>query len=236
MSTSVDRALSILALVASAEKPMASSRIAKDLEIPKSTAHGIIRSLVGAGFLHMNASGEYLIGIRTFEVGSAFVRQSNVTDIVAKELVDLTRQLEVTSHFAVLDGADAVYLCKEDSPRARIQLASSLGARLPSHVTAVGKACLAWLPSETVAAHVADGVDLKLLTEELELVVGRGYSTDDGETATGIRCVAAPVFDIGGACGAIGVSYLRGSQVDPSEAVVAAAARASFVLAGGSGR
>ncbi|MFI9605025.1 IclR family transcriptional regulator C-terminal domain-containing protein [Streptomyces sp. NPDC052043] len=88
------------------------------------------------------------IGLKAFEVGSAHLRRVGVTGIVAPELSRLTRALGVTSHYAILDHTDAVYLCKQDPPGLGIRLASSVGARLPSHLTAVGKACLAWLAEE----------------------------------------------------------------------------------------
>ncbi|HEX5511980.1 MAG TPA: IclR family transcriptional regulator C-terminal domain-containing protein, partial [Actinomycetales bacterium] len=155
----------------------------------------------------------------------------------------LTRALNITSHFAILDGADAVYLCKEDPPGLGVQLASSVGARLPSHLTAVGKACLAWLARDEVADHVVlskagqrhGETSLKELGAELDQVRERGYAFDDGEAALGIQCVAAPVFDTTGCRGAIGVSYLR-DLPEPldriSSMVVEAAARATTMLGG----
>lgn len=240
MSNSVTRALEILELLAENEKPLALARISERLAIPKSTAHGIIKSLVERRFVVPEGDG-YRVGIRAFEVGSSFVRSSNIASFIAPQLVSVTRQLEVTSHYAVLDGCDAVYLCKEDPPRAGVQLASSLGARLPSHLTAVGKACLAWLPADEVAEHVtprgggASQAELVDLLSELEVVRDNGFSTDDGSTAAGIRCVAAPVFDTSGPCGAIGVSFLRGAGLDNDAVVgtvVAAAARTSELLGG----
>jgi DNA-binding IclR family transcriptional regulator len=241
MSTSVTRAVDILELLAESEKPMSLARISAALEIPKSTAHGIVRALIDRRFLLSHEDGSYSIGIKTFEVGSSFVRRSGLTAVIAPQLVSVTRELEVTSHYAVLDGTDAVYLCKEDPPMVGVQLASSLGARLPAHVTAVGKACLAWLPPTDVPGHVALATDgsteeqMAALTKELEAVHAKGYSTDDGATAAGIRCVAAPVFDVNGPCGAIGVSFLRDTGVANATvvSVVVAAARRTSELLGG---
>jgi DNA-binding IclR family transcriptional regulator len=70
---------------------------------------------------------------------------------------------------------------------------------------------------------------------ELEGVRRLGYAVDDGQTAVGIRCVAAPLFNECGCCGAIGVSYLLGgvpAVTAVAEAVVEAAARASARLGG----
>lgn len=222
MSNSVVRALAILDLLARSDKPLPLTQIGQLLDIPKSTAHNILQDLARESFLTVHDPASYSIGLKAFEVGSAYLQQIGPSGVITGELVRLTRILSVTSHYAVLDRADAVYLYKEDPPGLGVQLASSVGARLPAALTAVGKACLAWLePDET--------------TRELQIVRDQGYASDEGATASGIQCIAAPVFDLSGAAGAIGVSYLLGSSTsvaDIATEVMAAAARASALLGG----
>jgi DNA-binding IclR family transcriptional regulator len=244
---SVVRALRILQLVAESEKPLTLTEIGQELEIPKSTTHGILRDLVTESFLAPAEPGGFVVGLKAFEVGAAHLRLTSAVGAVAPELARLTRSLNITSHYAVLDGAEAVYLCKEDPPGLGVQLASSVGARLPSHLTAVGKASLAWLPPDELPEHVVisrrgqrqGAITFESLTDELATVRELGYAADDGEAALGIRCVAAPVFDTSGCRGAIGVSYLR-DLPDPEDRITAlvleAAARATAVLGGRVGR
>jgi len=103
---------------------------------------------------------------------------------------------------------------------------------------------LTWLPETELVDHVelkvrgVDGerVTLKHLRTELSVIRQQGFATDDAQASIGIQCVAAPVFDLSGLTGAIGVSFLRGS-VDSIEStaslVRAATARTSQVLGGG---
>jgi DNA-binding IclR family transcriptional regulator len=236
VSNSVTRALRILDLLAKAEKPLSLTQIAESLDIPKSTAHSILRDLAREAFIDVHNPVLYSIGLKSFEVGSAYLRLTGAVGVVAPELVRLTQSLNLTSHYAVLDKTDAVYLCKEDPPGLGVKLASSIGARLPSHLTAVGKSCLAWLENDTLAEHVSlsDAEELGLLDKELVEIRERGYATDDGGAAAGIQCVAAPVFGLSGSCGAIGVSYLGGAASTDGVAVevVRAAAQASALLGG----
>jgi DNA-binding IclR family transcriptional regulator len=136
----------------------------------------------------------------------------------------------VTAHYAVLDGDVVVYLAKHDPPTAVFGLASALGARLPAVHTAVGKAQLAYLwPPQRVAGH-GEG-----LVAEIDRVRAAGFAVDEGATAAGIRCVAAPVFDSLRCLGAIGISQVS-SSAPPLDAVAAAvraaAGRASARLGG----
>lgn len=243
MSSSVVRALRILDLLAHVEKPMPLTRIAETLGIPKSTAYGILRDLARESFVEIREPASYAIGLKAFEVGAAHLRITGAVGMVAPELLRLTSAIHVTSHYAILDRTDAVYLCKEDPPGLGVQLASSIGARLPSHLTAVGKACLAWLDADRVREHVdlearvarSGPRALEDVLGGLEQVRSRGYATDDGVAAAGIQCVAAPVFDMSRCRGAIGVSYLLGDDRVLEEIVAAVrgtAARVTTLLGG----
>ncbi|MEV7648861.1 IclR family transcriptional regulator [Arthrobacter sp. NPDC089319] len=241
MSNSVLRALEILELLSKADRPMALTPIAEQLGIPKSTAHTILRALVSREFLVVSEHASYSIGLKAFEIGAAHLRSVSALDIVTPQLVELTHALGVTSHYAILDATDAVYLVKEDPPGLGIKLASSVGARLPAHVTAVGKASLAWLPEDEIAGHlpadVGTGPGSQLLdgfAEQLAKVRQQGFSVDDGDTAAGVRCIAAPVFNPAGPPGAIGVSYLLGSplELDAAAAQVVQAAERSTAQLG----
>ena len=128
-------------------------------------------------------------------------------------------------------------------PGLGLKLASSLGARLPAAVTAVGKAQLAYqgLRSRCSVDGVARTGDRRLgaarsdrAGPRAESVRQQGYAVDEGQTAVGIRCVAAPLFNDGGCCGAIGVSYLmvRGLRLCRGQSGDGAAGRASARLGG----
>ncbi len=224
---SVSRALAILDLIAAAEQPLTLSSISRGLGVPKSSALSLLRALVAAEYAEVSEHGEYTLGVHSFEVGSAYVRMTTPVRAAERQLQALTDALGVTSHFAVLDGDEVVYLAKYDPPGLGFRLASALGARLPARLTAVGKAQLAFAPGfDTAGAG-------EPLARELARVRVDGYAIDEGHTATGIRCVASPVFDATRCCGAIGVSYpIEGGAEwrDVANALVAAAARASAQL------
>jgi DNA-binding IclR family transcriptional regulator len=226
------RALSILELLSQSDGPLTLGEVSVELKIPKSSALTLLRALVAAEFC-TDEKGFYALGIHSFEVGAAYVRSMTPVRSVTPELQWLTESLGVTSHFAVLEGDEVIYLAKHDPPVLGLKLASSLGARLPAAVTAVGKAQLAYRAPVPPGAAAPTGLEL-----ELQRVCRLGYAIDDGQTAAGIRCVAAPLFNDRGCCGAIGVSYLlTGAPAEPTVtgAVVEAASRASARL-GGRGR
>ncbi len=229
LNRSVVRALLMLEVLSRSAEPMTLAALTRALQIPKSSAHGILSALLAEQYAEGCPGSRYRIGVRAFEVGTAFARQIDQSGAAEPELARLTSDLGVTSHFAVLHGDEVVYIAKKDPPRHVVQLASALGARLPASRTAVGKAQL---------AHVTDGfapVDDPRLRLELEDIRLRGFAVDEGQTASGVRCIAAPVFGLSGCLGAIGVSAWLDPEADVdglAEQVLEAAGRVSTSLGG----
>ncbi len=238
VSNSVARALRLLELIAGNDgEPMRLSDLAAALPAPKSSIHSILRSLVAGRFVEQTPAGTYRLGVRTFEVGSAYARHMSAARAIHPELVDLSRELKVTAHFAILDGPDVLYVENEQPPGRGVRVASAVCARLPAHLTAVGKAALAYADASAMAlldlsipGASGRAVTRSSLNDELRTVRQNGYAVDHAETSVGIRCVAAPVFDTRQCCGAVGVSYISSSDlttVTVAERVHAAADRAS---------
>jgi DNA-binding IclR family transcriptional regulator len=80
-----------------------------------------------------------------------------------------------------------------------------LGARLPLHAAAPGKAILAWLPTQERDEIISAISFIKFNEQtictpqeflaELKTVLQDGYAVDRGEQLSGIHCVAAPVLN-----------------------------------------
>ena len=205
---SVGRALEIIRLLATSESPLGLKDIADALGLPRSSTLTLLRALREQDFIAAD-DGRYSIGLGCFEAGSAYARSMTPAKAAEDELRKLTATYNITSHFAILEGTDVVYVAKQDPPNLGVRLASSIGARLPAIGTAVGKAQLAYVTvPATLEPLTAE------LTAELDLTRARGYALDEGETAFGIRCIAAPVFSDRGCIGAVGVSYLQQSDLD----------------------
>ena len=203
-SRSVVRSLEILELLAATERPLGLAQIAKEFGIPKTSCLSLLRALASRNFVRQDENGAYTLAVRSFEVGAAYLRWMTPVGAVTPELRALTAQLDMTSHFAVLTGDEVIYLAKQDPPGTGVRLASSLGARLSAWSTAVGKVQLAY------ADHLPEPV--RPSAAEFGTIRQRGYAVDEGVTAGGIQCVAAPVFGLGGCCVAMSRSAMTGAS------------------------
>jgi IclR family acetate operon transcriptional repressor len=119
-------------------------------------------------------------------------------------------------NLAILDGLQILYLDVIESSHT-FRFASQIGARRPLHCTALGKAMLAHMP-ENELKELLPALRFERLTQrtftqpakfrkELSRTRLQGYALDDEEAVLGARCIAAPVFDVGGrVLGGISVS------------------------------
>jgi DNA-binding IclR family transcriptional regulator len=215
--TSVERALSILELLASRNHGLSTSEISRAAKVPKSSTSYLLRTLVGRGYVHRDVeTGQHTLGIRVLSLGGQAMQGMALRELAMPHLRHIVETTRLGSHLAILDHGDAVYIERIESP-GFIKMDIWNGRRVAPQATAVGKALICQLSREEVqeiaGLHPLRQVSprtivtLPHLFEELAAIRRRGYAIDDEEHAVGVRCVAAPVFAASGeVVAAIGVS------------------------------
>lgn len=185
------------------------SEVVSDLDLPSSSAHQLLRTMLSHGFLEFDqAAKQYQLGLRAWEVGRAYTADMNLVLLAQPLLERLTAQTGETGQLARLDGLEVVYLAISESPHP-MKLVSAIGKRLFAHGTALGKTLLAALPDQELKRRL-EGVVLPRFTRhtivhhdellaELERTRARGYGIDDEEYVVGCRCLAMLVRDADGA-------------------------------------
>jgi IclR family transcriptional regulator, KDG regulon repressor len=216
-ATAVERALNILENVAHRREGLTNSEISRKLAIPKSSASYILRTLERRGYLRRDAeSGRYRLGLKILSLGGDAQSNLDLADVALPFMTVLVERVHLTSHLAVLDQGEAVYIEKVEAP-GFFKVNTWVGRRMFVHSTSVGKVLLAWLPKQEVEAIVRQqGMkkrtpktisSVSRLLADLEIVRERGYSVDDEENSLGARCLGAPILDAAGnVAAALGVS------------------------------
>lgn len=164
--------------------------------LPRSTAHRILEQLVQLGWVQQHIVG-YGLGSRANCLPSRANEESRLREIAAPHLHALAVRTQLTVHLAVLDGPFARYLDKIGGEASRIP--SRVGGSLPAHLTAVGKAMLAYVDPESLDAAL-DGlpsrVDSPALHRDLASVRMRGgLSAVRNSPLAAVACIGAPIFD-----------------------------------------
>jgi DNA-binding IclR family transcriptional regulator len=214
---SVERALTILELLAEKRQGLTTSDISRRARLPKSSTSYLLRTLVQRGYVRRDAAtGLHTLGIRLLSLGGQAMQGMELREVAMPYLRQVVERTRLGAHLAILDHGDAVYIEKIESP-GFIKMAVWVGRRMTPQVTAVGKALICHLDPHDIREIVADHrvrpatpktiVSLPKLLEELAATRQRGYAIDDEESAAGVRCVAAPVMAASGeVVAAIGVS------------------------------
>jgi DNA-binding IclR family transcriptional regulator len=232
-STSVKSALRTLEILEALSDSVSSKSVAtlsRELSIPKSSLHGLLRTMAGYGWLETDATGTlYRLGLRALRTGSAYVESDDIVAISQRALDSLSEEIGETVHLGRLDGPNVIYLAKRESAHA-LRLYSAVGRRLPAHATALGKSLLAQLTDEEVDQRLTWPLaaltertitDADELHRELAAIRERGYAHDDGENAEGIRCTAVALRPTRGSYNAISCSVPEGRMSAEREAEIA---------------
>jgi IclR family acetate operon transcriptional repressor len=203
----LSRGLALLEALAATEGGATLTEVAARLALPAPTAHRLLATLEQARYVQQGAGGEWLVGVRAFRVGAAFLDHRNLVVEAYPHLKRLMEHSGETTNLAVIDAGEAVFV-EQVQCRELMRMSTKLGARAPLHASGVGKAMLAALSDDAASAALARHglarhtprtlTSRERLAQELEATRRRGYAIDDEEHAAGLRCVAAPIWDENG--------------------------------------
>ncbi|HHV38070.1 MAG TPA: IclR family transcriptional regulator [Tepidimicrobium sp.] len=214
---SVDRALSILEVLADYNEGLGVTEISEKVRLHKSTVHRLLATLIYKGYVTQDfKTNKYMITLKLFELGNKKVEEMDILSISKPYIRGLMEKVNEVVHLVVREGNEIVYIDKVEAKNT-IRMASTIGMRSPLYCTSVGKVILAQLPEDEVEEIWSSSkierltkntiTNLSVMKKELKKVRKQGYAIDNEENEIGVRCVGAPVFNIFGKVeGAISVS------------------------------
>jgi len=216
---SVERALELLEALADPGEAMGVTELGRATGLPFATIHRLLGTLVARGYVRQDpASHKYTLGFRLINLGDSATRHFGTW--VRPYLTELMEVSGETANLAVLEGDHIAYAAQVPSRHHRVRMFTEVGRRVPPHSSAVGKVVLAFRPRAEVEALLARTglsrrtprtiTDLDRFLAELEAVTRQGYAIDSGEEEIGVRCLAVPVFGVGGSVAAMSVSAPEG--------------------------
>lgn len=220
----VVRAFDILELFLESDAALSTPEITKRLDLPRTTVHELVHTLVERGYLSAAAErpGHWQLGLRAYQLGTRYRENLDLTTEARAVAAQVAGRCAETVHVGILDGADVIYVAKVDSTHA-VRMVSAVGRRLPAHCTALGKALLAALPDSELKARLPDDGALHAMTPQSRTRISDLYQDLDQARRTGIArevcesnsdvaCVASAVRDSTGevvAAMSISVPLLR---------------------------
>lgn len=210
-SQTLDRGLTVLALLAERTEGLTAAELAAELSTARAVVYRLLRTLE-AHRLVGRVDTRYVLGIGVAELASRLRPRLQTTALPI--LRRLSQETDATALLSVIDGDQALVLLAEEPQRGNLHLAVREGARHPLTVGADGLAILSGRPPQP--------------DEQPEVARARvqGYALSIGALTPGALGVAAPIRTSDWATASIGIVMLGGQLDDPGlPAVVMAAAQ-----------
>lgn len=212
----VERALGVLRCVETNEEGAGITELAQRTHLTVSTTHRLVRTLTDAGLLHQDPRTErYQLGPALVVLGRKAEQRLGYRQALPL-LEELARVTGESINLGIRAG-DEVRVVLDVVSRQPLRFSQTAGSRVPMHVSAMGKCLLANTGDiddqidrlgDLVQATHRTITDRDQLRQELESVRERGWALNDEERNPGVRAIAAPVLQPGGA--AIGAIAIQG--------------------------
>jgi IclR family transcriptional regulator, acetate operon repressor len=185
---SAARALDVLELLAGARRPVPTMVVARECDLPKSSAHRLLNMLRDRGWVtYQSQSRGWMLGPAAHIVTEG--PRERLCWIAGPVLDELARTAVVTAQLAVREGTDVVFLDRRSPAGQAPRLRSVPGVAVPALRTAAGRALLMHLsPAQLCAMFSAPA-----LVPELAAARAHGVAELVGGLTAGVRCLAAPV-------------------------------------------
>ena len=160
---SIDRAIRVLFALQGARR-MTLSELAGRLELPPSTVHGIVRTLVAQGMVvQEHGFGRYQLGPAVLRLGNVYLDTLELRSKAIPWAEDLARRTGCSVRTGVLLLDDVVIIHHEPRPDGSRQM-PEVGIVIPAHASALGKAILAF--DDDAASRMLAASTLRSMTGE----------------------------------------------------------------------
>lgn len=217
-SQTLSRGIRLLEELADAREPLTIDELAVRVQLHRSVAYRLLRTLEHHGLVARDAAGRVRLGARLAALAAGVAPDLQAEAL--PELTEVANDLGMTAFLVVLDHDECVTLTSVEPRHAITAVAQRPGTRHPVTRGAPGRAVLAQLPpaqwppvAPALAAEVAE-------------TAARGWATSHDEVVPTLRSVAVPLAVRGRAPAAVAVVYVsseRGDDAVAARLTVAAA-------------
>lgn len=180
--------------------------------VSRSAAHRILQALAADGFAVQDRQGRYSVGPRLVQLAALVLSESSFLGTTDEVMVRLVGEVGETAYLAMFVPSEnyATFVHRVECTKP-LRYVQPIGARIPLHAGAVGKAILAHLDTFDIDAqelprYTDNTLSPLQLREDLRRIRDRGYATSIEERVEGAAGVAAPVWSRGGVAGALTIN------------------------------
>lgn len=201
---SVQRAFTILEVVANHPPGLGVTEIARRVNLPKSTVARFLSTLERVKAIERLTGGAgYTIGARLMALVSQVPFSRHLVTVAHPFLQELTQASGETSHLCLPDGNQTLYIDQVNSFH-QIQIQDWIGSRFPLHVVSNGKIFLAYWSEAQLEQYLTRPLekfaqntitDPTALRQHLKEIQAQGYAWTYQEFDNEVAGLAAPIWN-----------------------------------------
>lgn len=210
----------------SRHKPrMTLSEVAQQTDLTRAAARRFLLTLVREGYADTDGKYFYLRP-KVLELGFSILSSMSIWELAQPIMARVTERLNESCSASLLDGDDIVYVARAMSKRV-VNIAPTIGGRLPAYCTSTGRVLLSGLNDEEFTRYL-EKANLEKLTPETVTAKGQlrklveetrrqGWSFVKDELELGLYSISVPLHSRSGAIAAalsIGCPSARTSPED----------------------
>ncbi|MBS1171006.1 MAG: IclR family transcriptional regulator [Burkholderiaceae bacterium] len=205
----IERMTSLLDILARSQDSLTLKELARLSGLHPSTAHRILNDMVAKRLIDRGEPGTYRLGLRLLELGNVVKSRLNIHHIAASPIRELHSKTQQTVNLSVRHGDEIVYIDQAYQQGSGMQVLRAIGGHVPLHLSSAGKLFLAEETPLALRAYAERTglrgttrnsiTELARLEQELRHVRTSGFSHDNEEWESGVRCIATAIRDDSGA-------------------------------------
>ena len=177
------------------------SQISERTLLARPTVLRLLLTLEELGYVRCQ-DNLYSLTPKVVDLGMAYVSALGLYGAAKPHMEDLSKEVDQSVSLAELDGSDVVYTARVEVAKI-ISVGVTVGARLPSASTALGRVLLADVPdSELHAVLSTPSLSMYIprtrftaeqIRPRLEQVREQGWAESDEDLQYGVQAIAAPI-------------------------------------------
>lgn len=177
------------------------SQISERTLLARPTVLRLLITLYELGYVRCQ-DNRYSLTPKVVDLGMAYVSSLGLYGAAKPHMENLSKKVDQTVSLAELDGSDIVYTGRVEVPKI-VSVGVTVGSRLPSSSTALGRVLLAEIPDTELhdalnTPSLSMYVPRKRLTADqirprLQTVREQGWAESDEDLQYGVQAIAAPL-------------------------------------------
>ena len=177
------------------------SQISERTLLARPTVLRLLLTLEELGYVR-SQENLYSLTPKVVDLGMAYISALGLYGVAKPHMELLSKQVDQTVSLAELDGSDIVYTGRVEVPKI-VSVGVTVGARLPSASTALGRVLLAAIPDSELPNVLSTptmsmyyprtNFTAEQLRPRLERVRANGWAESDEDLQYGVHAIAAPI-------------------------------------------